>query len=109
MNKLSLEEIQNLQKSGVNVIIQVTPELVEEMISNAVMRALSTVERQSHDPKFLSVEKTQEVTDVSRTTLWHWERKGILMPVKIGRTVKYRYSDVMNLIEGNAENKKGVS
>lgn len=49
--------------------------------------------------RFLSVERTMELMDVSRTTLWHWERKGILLPVKIGRTVKYRESDVIELIE----------
>lgn len=79
-----------------NLFKEATIEATREALSEVV----ATMNPQ-HKPqnRFLSVERTMELTDVSRTTLWHWERKGILLPVKIGRTVKYRESDVIALIE----------
>ena len=44
----------------------------------------------------------QEVIDkigVSSTTLWTWEKKQYLMPVKIGRKVFYRLSDINKLCD----------
>ena len=44
----------------------------------------------------------QEVIDkigVSSTTLWTWEKKQYLMPVKIGRKVFYRFSDINKLCD----------
>lgn len=101
----TVAELNELSQKGLNVTLTPSRELLEDVVSNAVLKAMATLEKRADEPKFLSVEKTQEMTDVSRTTLWHWERKGILKPVKIGRTVKYRYSDVINLIEGKGGRK----
>ena len=34
---------------------------------------------------------------LSRTTLWRLERSGVLQPVRLGRTVRYRWSDLQRL------------
>lgn len=87
------------ETKGMNVIIQATDEQLETMISNAVQKAVASLEpAETAEPRLISTEKTMELVDVSRTTLFHWNRKGILKPVKIGRTVKYRYNDVMDFI-----------
>lgn len=92
----------NLVEAIQNLFKEATKEAAKEALSE-VMAGMNP--QQPPQNRFLSVEKTMELTDVSRTTLWHWERKGILLPVKIGRTVKYRESDVIALIEGKeAEN-----
>lgn len=47
----------------------------------------------------------QEVMDgigVSSTTLWLWEKKKYLLPVKIGRKVFYRAEDILKLRNGKA-------
>lgn len=85
----ALEALQNLFR-----------EATREATREALNEVLATMNQQPPQNRFLSVERTMELIDVSRTTLWHWERKGILLPVKIGRTVKYRESDVIALIEG---------
>ncbi len=33
---------------------------------------------------------------VCHTTLWNWARTGVLIPVKVGRKIHYRLSDVKN-------------
>jgi|SRR5690554_4898402 len=90
--------------NGTSAAIEALKTLFMEATKEAAKEALSEVVAGMNPPqppqnRFLSVERTMELIDVSRTTLWHWERKGILMPVKIGRTVKYRESDVTELIE----------
>lgn len=88
--------------NGTSAAIEALKTLFREATKEAAKEALSEVVATMNQPqpqnRFLSVERTMELTDVSRTTLWHWERKGILKPVKIGRTVKYRESDVIALI-----------
>jgi ribosomal protein L11 methylase PrmA len=37
---------------------------------------------------------------VCETTLWLWAKKGYLKPVKIGRRVMYRMSDIKKMVEG---------
>lgn len=90
--------------TGASAALEALKTLFKEATREATREALDEVmtginQQPQPQNRFLSVERTMELTDVSRTTLWHWERKGILHPVKIGRTVKYRESDVVGLIE----------
>ena len=42
---------------------------------------------------------------LSRTTLWRLQRQGILTPVKIGRALRFRWSDLQRLagVEGGEQ------
>jgi excisionase family DNA binding protein len=42
----------------------------------------------------LTVRETADLLRVSRSTLTNWERDAILVPVRIGGTVRYRTADV---------------
>lgn len=45
----------------------------------------------------------QAYLSISRSTLWRLERTGSLVPVRLGRTVRYRWSDLHRLAgEGGA-------
>jgi ribosomal protein L11 methylase PrmA len=46
-------------------------------------------------------EEVKEKFDVSDTTLWLWAKKDYLVPVKVGRRVMYRASDIKRLINGH--------
>lgn len=37
---------------------------------------------------------------LSRSTLWRLERQGIIKPVRIGRALRFRWSDLMHLAGG---------
>ncbi len=52
--------------------------------------------------RYLSKKETSEMLGVDPSTLWHWERRGYLMPVRIGTKVRYRYSDIIKKMEGRA-------
>lgn len=44
--------------------------------------------------ELLTREETADFFDVDKSTLWHWMKKGILIPVGIGGRVYYRKSDI---------------
>jgi excisionase family DNA binding protein len=51
--------------------------------------------------EMITADKAAEVLMVTRNTLYRWEKKGTLIPVKVGGKVLYRFEDVKNFITGN--------
>ena len=49
--------------------------------------------------RLMTAEEVQDVFQVSRQTIWRWRRDGILPAVQIGRSVRFRRSDVEKLFE----------
>lgn len=50
--------------------------------------------RSTPDDKLVPLKEVAEVLKVNRTTLYHWSKKGYLIPIKIGRKVFYRQNDI---------------
>ena len=44
--------------------------------------------------------QAQAYLNFSRTTVWRLERQGVLTPVRIGRSVRYRWADLHRLAGG---------
>jgi excisionase family DNA binding protein len=40
---------------------------------------------------------------ISRSTLWRLTRQGVLQPIRIGRSLRFRWSDLLQLAEGGAK------
>lgn len=53
----------------------------------------------SDDGTLLTKQEVIKKIGVSSTTLWLWEKKDYLVPVKIGRKVFYRLGDINKLCE----------
>lgn len=49
-----------------------------------------------------SREKVAELLDVDKSTLWRWAKRGILVPIEIGRTRRYKMSDVRRMLNNGA-------
>ena len=56
------------------------------------------IELASAEDRLITVEEAAEIFGVSRVTLWQWGKKGILNPVKIGHIVRYKISDIKNVL-----------
>lgn len=53
-----------------------------------------------NEDALLSKQEVKEKLNVSDTTLWLWAKKNYLVPVKIGRRVMYRMTDIQKIIGG---------
>lgn len=100
-----MENLNSIFKgSPASVTLTVTPEALRAYgiaIAQEVLNAQAKAK--DADAILLTVEEAGELLKASRTALWRWEKKGILKPIKIGRSVRYRKSD----LEALAAKKKG--
>lgn len=65
----------------------------EEMLKKAVETAISK-QKENTSNVLLKRESTAARLGVDLSTLWRWDRSGYLKPVRIGRSVYYRLSDI---------------
>lgn len=49
--------------------------------------------------KLLTKSEVMEKFGVCHTTLYNWDKSGVLVPVKVGRKIHYRLGDVQALLE----------
>lgn len=91
---------QLMSQGNYNVSIPVTPKDLHEFATSVAKSVLANYQPKEKEEELLTVDEAMAMLKVSRTSCWRWERQGILRPVKIGRFVRYRKSDVTNLIEG---------
>ena len=57
--------------------------------------------------RFITRDEAARLLHVDLSTLWRWNKAGILCSKKVGqRRVMYRYSDVLDLLDGNAYGQK---
>lgn len=47
----------------------------------------------------LTVAETQDALSVSRQTLYNWEAEGLLVPVRLGKLVRFRADDIENVAQ----------
>ncbi|MDE7025262.1 MAG: helix-turn-helix domain-containing protein [Paramuribaculum sp.] len=70
------------------------------IIIDKVRDEFTSEEDRKNDNTYLTNEAACKMLGKSRGTLWRWEKAGYLIPVKVGKTLKYRLSDVLKIKEG---------
>jgi len=73
-----------------------------EAVNYCVSKTRSDLEQIIQDEaqeKYLSIEKTAELLDVDRSSIWRWTKAGILKPVVLGGKRRFRLSDINKLLE----------
>lgn len=66
-------------------------------IAAAVIEALK--KNELVNDKYMSREEVAKTLNVGYTTLWSWDKLGILKPIRIGRKLHYKTDDVMNILK----------
>jgi excisionase family DNA binding protein len=80
----------------------VSGEMLEAFVSNIVeatakkIVTLQNAEKAQHD---LSVNEACELFNVTKGTLWRWNRDGYLKPIKVGGRCYYKQSEVNVILE----------
>lgn len=83
--------------------LQVTISLSDLITANRqlVEMTRAELEKQITDANtetYPSVDKVCEILGVVKSTLWRWEKKGVLVPIKVGGKNRYKMSDVRQLL-----------
>lgn len=97
-----MSNIIELVKSGVtglslNIQIEDLVEFADHIINQATEKLLPPMVKESEE-RLLTKAEVLEKFNVCPTTLWNWEKKRYIEPVKIGRKVYYRRAHVENII-----------
>ena len=98
-------DIKNLisDSASCNVSLQVSSKQLQEFADHIIERTLAKVQADEAAPaaeKLLTIDEVAEMLSVSRVTLWSWRRKGILEAVRVGNLLRYRKSDIEELMAG---------
>ena len=81
-------------------IVEALKELLEfadALVERAAAKARTEIERQN-DVEYIPKKEAINLLGVCDATLWHWARSGYLVPVKVGRRVFYRRTDIQRLL-----------
>ena len=79
-------------------IVTTAPDL-ETAIWNVLSRFFAAQAEENKDAK-ISRKAASERLHKDLSTLYRWERAGMLHPIKIGRSVYYKESEIINIEEG---------
>lgn len=74
-------------------LIEANKQLVEDVRLSIEKRI-----REEQEEKYLSPEEVGEMLNVSKPTLWRWEKIEYLIPIRVGGKVRYKLSDVKQIL-----------
>ena len=74
--------------------------LARELSQCILVENATKASKEKDDDVLLTKKEVMERLGVSSTTLWNWKNDRYLLPVKIGRKIFYRLSDINKLREG---------
>ena len=89
------------------LITQLHPEQLKDLIVAGIRdefkELLSQLKPQNKKDELLTRKEVCNLLQCSMTTLWHWNNKDILKPIRIGRNVRYRRSDLEAFINSKKQ------
>ena len=95
-------DIKKLSEYAPNLIIQISlSDLIDfhkEVIEDVRKQLEDDVVLQRTET-YLSPKKVSELLEVDLVTLWRWEKKNYLVPIKVGGTSKYKMSDINKILQ----------
>ncbi len=94
---VSLNELLTNPNFKGSVKIEVTgPDLLDfgkEIVRSTLDKAESS-KHETEPEEYLTRDEVSKLLKVCTTTLWHWNRKGILNSFRIGNKVRYKRSQI---------------
>lgn len=69
-------------------------------IDAAVQRIEEALSKKATAVELQTPEYTRTILNVSKSTLWRWEKSGYLVPINVGGQCRYKTSDINEILEG---------
>lgn len=94
-----------LNKDSGHSLVVMTAEGLQKALETVYVRAREAAvtdvnqSRGAHEESALvSKQEAMALLGKSANTLWKWSRRGYLVPIKIGGTLKYKVSDIYKIL-----------
>ncbi|SHK54386.1 helix-turn-helix transcriptional regulator [Chryseobacterium polytrichastri] len=85
-----------------SILIQASPEYLSELIVSGIREELKRIQlhftEKSQNDELMTKKQVCNFLNCSSVSLWNWENKGMLAPVRLGRSIRYKKSDVEQFI-----------
>ncbi len=92
-----MTDINKLIQSGASIKIEITPEELKSFGNEIATKSFEAIQKQvSQEPeyRYITGNKVCEILEISRVTLWQWDKKGITKPIRMGNLKRYKLSDI---------------
>lgn len=96
-------DIIRIAKEAPGTIIAVPVEALVDANTRLVEKALADLERavvEKRETIYLTRDQVLAKLNVVPSTLWRWQKRGYLVPVKVGGENRYRSTDIDKILEG---------
>lgn len=75
----------------------------DRLIEKAMEAKALMMEQTPEDETWLSTDEVAKMCCVCETTLWSWEKKGYLVPSRMGRKKRYALSAIQKLLSSHTD------
>lgn len=89
--------ITEILKTNANVQLVVNMADLKEFALSLIDEAQAA--RKEPEEKYLTADETARMIPCDKSTLWRWNKNGYLKSLKMGNKVRYRLSDIENLLK----------
>lgn len=93
-----------LSNPNANIKLEISCEDLRNYSDELISRVLNEVAtmKEPTDDRLLTRDEVKNLCGVCDATLWHWNKRNYLKPVKVGCKVRYRQSDVNRILGKDA-------
>ena len=96
-------DLLRIAKEAPGTIIAVPVEALVHANTRLVEKALADLERavvEKRETVYYTRDQVLAKLNVVPSTLWRWQKRGYLVPVKVGGENRYRSTDIERILEG---------
>ncbi len=93
---------QDLIDNGTNVTVSMSAAELKNFVCYVISDTKKQLEEEviaDKAERLLSVQQVSEMLSVDKSTLWRWDKSSYLKPIRIGGKVRYRYSEIKELLK----------
>ncbi len=99
---MNLKILQSNPELAKNITLQVAGNdllaFADTLVKDTSAEVEARIQAENKPDELLTRQQVANMLGITLTTLWHWNNKGILPTIKIGNKVRYRMSDIENLL-----------
>jgi predicted DNA-binding transcriptional regulator AlpA len=96
-----------LEQSSGKIKLEVSGEdllnFSNQLISRTREELSSIVTEKPIEEIYLTKAEVKHLCGICDATVWHWQKRGYLSPIHIGRKVRYKKSDIDKILTGNID------